>query len=179
MIVHNIFFCSAVSWQHGKNGSGWRCSTWSWSAVLLWTWHVKWNWRPWEINVSYRALYRQLLMFIFLIPEPFKISAIPSKGCLSVLQDLASVCEGQDPLHVHVLCRQCWNDSSFSCCCEQDPSTYGSNDERILAGELCSQMCFRALVHHIICFILNSLSYQGNIYILMFFDGFIDVHCYF
>lgn len=62
-------------------------------------------------------------------------SAQSPDSSLSV-QDMASVCEGQDPLHLHVFCRQCWTDSFVSCSSEQDPSTNGSDDERILAGKL-------------------------------------------
>lgn len=59
-----------------------------------------------------------------------------SPGSLLSVQDLASVCEGQDPLHLHVLCRQYWTDGFVSCSSEQNPGTYGSDDERVLAGKL-------------------------------------------
>lgn len=51
-------------------------------------------------------------------------------------QDLAPVCEGQDPLHIHVLCWQCWTDGSVCCSSEQDPSPHGPDDERLLAGNV-------------------------------------------
>ena len=89
--------------------------------------------------MSNSILYRQLFHLVFKDrseSDRYLLRAPYSPGSSLSLQDLASVCEGQDPLHLHVLCRQCWTDRSVSCSCEQDPSTNGSNDERILAGKL-------------------------------------------
>lgn len=52
------------------------------------------------------------------------------------VQDLASVREGQDPLHLHVFCRQHRTDGVVGRRSEPDASANGSDDERILAGKL-------------------------------------------
>lgn len=49
------------------------------------------------------------------------------------VQDLASVREGQDPLHLHVFCRQHRTDGVVGRRSEPDASANGSDDERILA----------------------------------------------
>lgn len=56
-------------------------------------------------------------------------------GLLLPMQDLASVCKGQDPLHLHVFCWQRGTDCVVGCRSEPDASAYGSDDGRILAGK--------------------------------------------
>lgn len=52
--------------------------------------------------------------------------------CLS--QFLAAVCEGPDPLHLHVLCGRCGRDRSLGRGRQQDSGSTGPHDERILDG---------------------------------------------
>lgn len=90
--------------------------------------------------MSSSFVYKQLFNFV-LKHRPvenicYLLRPLYSPGSSLSVQDLASVCEGQDPLHLHVLCRQYWIDGFVSCSSEQDPGTYGSDDERILAGKL-------------------------------------------
>lgn len=99
-----------------------------------------------EIGAIEKAVW--VKAFFFFLPTALEIYSVAqistkylqSKGFITSnflsVQDLASVCERQDSFHLYVLCWQCWTDSSVSCSCEQDPSTYGSDDERIMAGKL-------------------------------------------
>lgn len=50
------------------------------------------------------------------------------------LQDLAAVCEGQDPLHIHVFRRQRGSDGTVRCGRQQNAGAHGTHDEGLLAG---------------------------------------------